>query len=146
MYEEENFYFAEELMNISPRIISTTFGDIYSITAGMPGQPLILAVHGSGPKNSADFYAYLLSMRIYCKTTSSEYPTLKNSMLFRLIAQVMADPEVVKRQLKHFHYSSSKKFWAHSTIKTTLPWSVCLRAELPSSMQFLKTLTSLISW
>ena len=60
MYEEENLYFAEELMNISPRIISTSYGDVYSITAGMPGQPLILAVHGSGPKNSADFYAYLL--------------------------------------------------------------------------------------
>lgn len=26
----------------------------------MPGQPLIMVVHGSGPKNSADAYAYLL--------------------------------------------------------------------------------------
>jgi pimeloyl-ACP methyl ester carboxylesterase len=26
----------------------------------MPGQPLILVVHGSGPKNSADEYAYFL--------------------------------------------------------------------------------------
>jgi len=26
----------------------------------MPGQPLILVVHGSGPRNSADAYAYLL--------------------------------------------------------------------------------------
>jgi predicted esterase len=47
-------------LDITPRIITTSYGDVYSITAGMPGQPLIFAVHGSGPKNSADYYAYLL--------------------------------------------------------------------------------------
>lgn len=60
MKEEDFLYFAEELQEITPRMIPTSFGDIYSHTAGMPGQPLILVVHGSGPKNSADQYNYLL--------------------------------------------------------------------------------------
>jgi len=41
-------------------MIPSSFGNIYSLTAGTPGQPLILVVHGSGPKNSADEYAYFL--------------------------------------------------------------------------------------
>jgi hypothetical protein len=48
------------LQEINKRIISSSFGKIYSITAGCPGQPLILIVHGSGPKNSSDQYNYLL--------------------------------------------------------------------------------------
>jgi len=52
--EDDYIFFAEELHEITSRLISTSFGNVYSLTAGMPGQPLILVVHGSGPKNSAD--------------------------------------------------------------------------------------------
>lgn len=62
MFEEleEVRYFADELYEITPRMIPSSFGDIYSITAGAPGQPLMLIVHGSGPKNSSNQYHYLL--------------------------------------------------------------------------------------
>lgn len=60
MKEDDYMYFAEELHEITPRIIPSKYGKIFSLTAGMPGQPLILVVHGSGPKNSADSYAFLL--------------------------------------------------------------------------------------
>lgn len=53
-------YFAEEFEEIKERYIFTKLGKIYSITAGKPGQPLILIVHGSGPKNSSEQYRYIL--------------------------------------------------------------------------------------
>jgi hypothetical protein len=59
-YDYEIDYFAEELLEVTPRIIPSCYGNIYSITAGTIGQPLILVVHGSGPKNSSSQYSYLL--------------------------------------------------------------------------------------
>ena len=53
-------YLEEELNHITPRILPTSFGEVYSITAGSPGQSLILVVHGSGPKNSSARYTYFL--------------------------------------------------------------------------------------
>ena len=29
------------------------FGKVFALTAGTPGQPLIIVVHGSGPRNSS---------------------------------------------------------------------------------------------
>lgn len=45
---------------MTPISIKTTFGDIFTKSVGTHGQPLIIVVHGSGPKNSADQYDYLL--------------------------------------------------------------------------------------
>jgi predicted dienelactone hydrolase len=56
----EQNYFADELFEITSRYIPTSYGQIYSMTAGTPGQPLILIVHGSGPRNSSAQYAPLL--------------------------------------------------------------------------------------
>jgi pimeloyl-ACP methyl ester carboxylesterase len=56
----ENMYFAEELESISSIYIPTSFGEVHALTAGKIGQPLILVVHGSGPRNSSDQYRFLL--------------------------------------------------------------------------------------
>ena len=51
---------AEETEQIVPITIPTSHGDIYAQTAGKLGQPLMLVVHGSGPRNSSNQYAFLL--------------------------------------------------------------------------------------
>ena len=60
MFEAEQTYFAEELDAINQIYIKTSYGNIFAQAVGKPGQPLIIVVHGSGPKNSSDQYMYFL--------------------------------------------------------------------------------------
>ena len=61
MIEGGQIFFGEELDTIQHTYIKTpSYGNIFAQVVGKHGQPLIIVVHGSGPKNSSDQYLYML--------------------------------------------------------------------------------------
>ena len=50
----------EDKEEVRNRTLQTKYGDVFCLEVGQVGQPLILIIHGSGPKNSSKQYASLL--------------------------------------------------------------------------------------